>query len=211
MPPICCHLRNRQPTSTKQSAHRFAARFEQMRTKQPQTCCIPTPMLIRFAAFRTITFFPSAPTPKDYSTNHPPHILSREQFRSFASTRSTPVNPLPPPNTVDPPSRGFGAARSGGPRGKLKLGKQKTEAGGRGGSSEAQSTQLTGRVVRALENRTRPSTLSIGPSLIRRPPGIAVSKAFLALRASECNGWPRRWGLAQGREWRRGKTCDASE
>jgi hypothetical protein len=96
----------------------------------------------------------------------------------------------------DPPSRGFGAARSGG---------QRSERGG-----EAQSTLLTGREVRALENRTGPSTLSIGAGLIRRTPGIVVSKAFWAFPASDCNGWARLWGLAQGREWRQRKTCEPS-
>ena len=69
---------------------------------------------------------------------------------------------------------------------------------------------LTGRVVRALENRTRSSTLSIGASLIRRTPGIVVSGALLAFPASVCNGWARLWGLAQGREWHRSKTCESS-
>jgi hypothetical protein len=77
-------------------------------------------------------------------------------------------------------------------------------------SSEAQSTPLTVRVVRALENRTRPSTLSIGAGLVRRTPGIAVSKASLAFPASDCNGWARLCGLAQGRKWRRTKTCEPS-
>ena len=49
--------------------------------------------------------------------------------------------------------------------------------------------------VRALENRIRPSTQSIGVGLIRRTPGIAVSEAFLAFAASDCNGWARRWGF----------------
>jgi hypothetical protein len=42
------------------------------------------------------------------------------------------------------------------------------------------------RVVRALENRTRSSTLSIGAGLIRRTPGIVVSQAFWAFPASDC-------------------------
>jgi hypothetical protein len=66
---------------------------------------------------------------------------------------------------------------------------------------------LMGRRVWALENRTRPSTLPIGAGLIRRTPGIVVSKAFWAFPASDCNGWARLWGLAQGREWRRRKAC----
>jgi hypothetical protein len=58
---------------------------------------------------------------------------------------------------------------------------------------------------RALESRIRPTTLSIGASLIRRTPSIAVSVTFLAFTASDCNGWARAWGLAQGRERRRTK------
>ena len=74
--------------------------------------------------------------------------------------------------------------------------------------SEAQSTLLTGRVVRALESRTSRSTLSMGAGLIRRTPDIVVSKAFLAFPASVCNGWACLWGLAQGREWHRRRTCE---
>ena len=73
---------------------------------------------------------------------------------------------------------------------------QRAEVRARRGSS---STLLTGRVVRALENRTGPRTLSIGAGLIRRTPGIAVSKAFFAFPASVCNGWACLWGLAQER------------
>jgi hypothetical protein len=61
------------------------------------------------------------------------------------------------------------------------------------------------RGSRALESWIRPTALSIGASLIRRTPGIAVSEAFLAFAASDCNGWARAWGLAQGRERRRTK------
>ena len=81
---------------------------------------------------------------------------------------------------------------------------------GRSPSSAAQRTMLTGRMARALENRTGPSTLSVAASLIQRTPGIVVSKAFWAFPASVCNGWARLWGLAQGREWRRRKTCESS-
>ena len=62
-------------------------------------------------------------------------------------------------------------------------------------------------MVRALENRTSPNTPSIGATLIRITPGIVVSKAFWAFPASDCNGWARLWGLAQGREWRRREVC----
>jgi len=70
---------------------------------------------------------------------------------------------------------------------------QNSERGG-----EAQSTLLAGRGVRALENRTGPSTLSIGAGLIRRTPGIAVSKAFFAFPASVCNGWACLSGFGTG-------------
>jgi hypothetical protein len=82
-----------------------------------------------------------------------------------------------------------------------------SEVRARRGSSEYTAD---GKGGRALENRTGPSTLSIGAGLIRRTPGIVVSKAFWAFPASDCNGWARLWGLAQGREWRRRKTCEAS-
>ena len=32
----------------------------------------------------------------------------------------------------------------------------------------------------------------------RRAPHIALGRCFLALRASECNGWPRRWASDNG-------------
>ena len=54
------------------------------------------------------------------------------------------------------------------------------------------------RGSRAFESRIRPTTLSIGASLIRRTPSIAVSVAFLAFTASDCNGWARAWGFGTG-------------
>jgi hypothetical protein len=84
---------------------------------------------------------------------------------------------------------------------------QRTEVRARRGSTEYTAD---GKGVRALENRTGPSTLSIGAGLIRRTPGIAVSKAFFAFPASVCNGWACLWGLAQGREWRRRKSSEPS-
>jgi hypothetical protein len=84
---------------------------------------------------------------------------------------------------------------------------QRTEVRARRGSTEYTAD---GKGVRALENRTGQSTLSIGAGLIRRTPGIAVSRAFLAFPASDCNGWACLWGLAQGREWRRRKSCEPS-
>src|ERR1017187_8761994 len=44
-----------------------------------------------------------------------------------------------------------------------------------------------------LEIGTSQSTLPVGAGRSGRTPHIALSGAFLALRASDCNGWPRRW------------------
>jgi hypothetical protein len=66
-----------------------------------------------------------------------------------------------------------------------------------------------GRLVRptlrgallGLEIGTSQSTLPVGAGRSGRTPHIALSGAFLALRASDCNGWPRRWvsaGTAAG-------------
>jgi len=99
----------------------------------------------------------------------------------------------------------FCTIRRGEAGGKAETRGQRSERRGKG-----QSTLPTGRVVRALENRTGPSTLSVGVGLIQRTPGMVVSMAFLAFPASVCNGWARLWGLAQGRESRRRKTCEPS-
>jgi hypothetical protein len=44
-----------------------------------------------------------------------------------------------------------------------------------------------------LEIRTSQDTLPVGVCRFARTLHIALSGAFLALRASDCNGWPRRW------------------
>src|ERR1035438_2358619 len=44
-----------------------------------------------------------------------------------------------------------------------------------------------------LEIETSQSTLPVGAGRLGRTPHIVLSGAFLALRASDCNGWPRRW------------------
>src|ERR1017187_10477909 len=44
-----------------------------------------------------------------------------------------------------------------------------------------------------LEIGTSQSTLSVGAGRFGRTPHIALSEGFLALHASDCNGWPRRW------------------
>ena len=56
------------------------------------------------------------------------------------------------------------------------------------------------------ETGTRQSTLPVVVDRFRTPPHIALSGAFLALRASECNGWPRRWAAGQRRDWEPGRT-----
>src|ERR1017187_7192165 len=52
-----------------------------------------------------------------------------------------------------------------------------------------------------LEIRTSQATLPVGVGRFRRTPHIALSGAFLALRASDCNGWPRRWVSGRRRDW----------
>src|ERR1017187_1470184 len=55
-----------------------------------------------------------------------------------------------------------------------------------------------------LEIGASQSTLPVGAKRFRRTPHIALSGAFLALRASVCNRWPRRWvsddGASSARE-----------
>src|ERR1035441_3637710 len=58
-----------------------------------------------------------------------------------------------------------------------------------------------GRLVRpalrgallGLEIGTSQGTPPVGVGRFGRTPHIALSGVFLALRASDCNGWPRRW------------------
>jgi hypothetical protein len=62
---------------------------------------------------------------------------------------------------------------------------------------------------RGMENRTRPSTLSLGVGLVLRTPGKVVSRAFWAFPASDCRlGSSVRFGT--GTEWRRRQTCESS-
>src|ERR1022692_1355975 len=44
-----------------------------------------------------------------------------------------------------------------------------------------------------LEVGTSQGILPVVVGRFRRTLHIALSRAFLALRASDCNGWPRRW------------------
>src|ERR1035437_4026927 len=56
-----------------------------------------------------------------------------------------------------------------------------------------------------LEIGTSQSTLPVGVGRSGRTPHIALSGAFLALRASDCNGWPRRWVSERRRDWDPGR------
>src|ERR1039457_2283488 len=66
-----------------------------------------------------------------------------------------------------------------------------------GGNRKASDGRLVRPTLRGallgLEIGTSQSILSVVVGRIRRTPHIALSGAFLALRAPECNGWPRRW------------------
>ena len=63
---------------------------------------------------------------------------------------------------------------------------------------------------------TRAVGLEIGTSQVTLPvvadrfvitPLIVLSGAFLAFRAPDCNGWPRRWVPGGRRDWRPRRTC----
>jgi len=58
-----------------------------------------------------------------------------------------------------------------------------------------------------LEIGTSESTLPVVGGRFRSTPHIALSGAVLALRASDYNGWPRRWVPGGRRDWRPGRTC----
>src|ERR1039458_8809708 len=75
--------------------------------------------------------------------------------------------------------------------------------------------RFSGRLVRptlrgaflGLEIGTSQSTLPVVAGRFGRTPHIALSGAFWALRASDCNGWPRRWVSGGRRDWDPGRTC----
>jgi hypothetical protein len=75
-------------------------------------------------------------------------------------------------------------------------------------SSLTRETRTDGRLVRptlrepllGLEIGTSQSTLPVGAGRYERTPHIALSGAFLALRASDCIGWPRRWVSGRRRD-----------
>ena len=52
------------------------------------------------------------------------------------------------------------------------------------------------------------ATLPVGVGRFRRAPHIALSGAFLALRASDCNRWPRRWVWGRRRDWAGSRTVE---
>jgi len=58
---------------------------------------------------------------------------------------------------------------------------------------------------------TSQGILPVVAACLRAAPHIVLSGAFLALRASEFNGWPRRWASGQRRDWDpgRGKSRNA--
>ena len=57
-----------------------------------------------------------------------------------------------------------------------------------------------------LEIGTGQSTLPVVVGRFGSTPHIVLSGAFLALGASDCNGWPRRWVSGQRRDWYPGRT-----
>ena len=75
-----------------------------------------------------------------------------------------------------------------------------------------------GRLVRptlrgallGLEIGTSQATLPVGVGRAGRTPHIALSGAFLALRASVCNRCSRRWVSGRRRDWDPGRTANGS-
>src|ERR1035437_1693840 len=75
-------------------------------------------------------------------------------------------------------------------------------------ASDRRLVQLTLRgALLGLEIGTSQGILPVGAGRFGRTPHIALSGAVLALRASDCNGWPSRGVLGGGRDWRPGRTC----
>src|ERR1035437_4119256 len=73
-----------------------------------------------------------------------------------------------------------------------------------GGNRKASGGRLVRPPLRGaflgLEIGTSQSILPVVVGRFRRTPHIALSGAFLALRASDCNGWPRRWVSGRRRD-----------
>ena len=80
-----------------------------------------------------------------------------------------------------------------------------------GGNRKASDGRLVRPTLRSallgLEIGTSQSILPVGAGRFGRTPHIALSGTFLALRASECNGWPRRWVSGRRRDWDPGSGC----
>src|ERR1035438_48808 len=73
------------------------------------------------------------------------------------------------------------------------------------------SGRLVGPALRGallgVEIGTSQTTLPVVVSRFRRTLHIVLSGAFLALRAPDYNGWPRRWVSGRRRDWDPGRTC----
>ena len=73
------------------------------------------------------------------------------------------------------------------------------------GNEKASDRRLARPTLRGallgLENGTRQTILPVGAGRSRTTPHIVLSGAFLALPASDCNGWPRRWVQGGRRDW----------
>jgi hypothetical protein len=58
-----------------------------------------------------------------------------------------------------------------------------------------------------LEIGTSQGTLPVVAGRFGGTPHIALSEAFLALGAPDCNGWPRRWASGRRCDWDPGRIC----
>src|ERR1017187_5452199 len=79
----------------------------------------------------------------------------------------------------------------------------------RGAAFSANMLWLTPAVL-AIGNGAGCGTPPVGATAAVATPVIAFLLAFLALRASNCNGWARSWGSGQGCEGDRGRRCIGS-
>ena len=103
--------------------------------------------------------------------------------------------------------------------GKAKAERLVAEAWRAAGVSEEQRAKLRrasdGRLVRpvvrgallGLETGTSKVTLPVVVGRCARTPHTALSGAFLAFRAPDCNGWPHRWVPGGRHNWDTGRIC----
>ena len=77
---------------------------------------------------------------------------------------------------------------------------------GRKAAEVVQSERLLGGLGLGLVNRASQSTPHIGVRPPKELPGVAFFWAFLAFRASDCNGWARGWASTQRCEWHKEET-----